>query len=83
MSGQKKKPLMRLLGEFVGHVAHGVKADPAKQVPTAGATHEVRRETTEEMKETPAGQVVLRRTTIDEVVLPPGAGPDDVKPGSR
>lgn len=62
----KKKPLMRLLGEFVGHVAHGVKTDP-----TAPRVEEVRRQTTEEVKETPAGHVVLRRTTIEEVVLPP------------
>jgi hypothetical protein len=72
MSAPKKKPLMRLLGEFVGHVAHGVKADPAAAVREGdGTAHEVRRETTEEVKETPAGQVVLRRTTIEEVVLPP------------
>ncbi len=83
MSAPKKKPLMRLLGEFVGHVAHGVKADPAKPPTTAGAAHEVRRETTEEVRETAQGQVVLRRTTIDEVVLPPGAGPGDVRPDSR
>ncbi len=66
MTAPKKKPLMRLLGEFVGHVAHGVKADPAKP----GHVHEVRRETTEEVRETKQGQVVLRRTTIEEVVLP-------------
>lgn len=66
MSAPKKKPLMRLLGEFVGHVAHGVKADPSKPA----RVHEVRRETTEEVKETKQGQVVLRRTTIEEVVLP-------------
>ncbi|MBX3315598.1 MAG: hypothetical protein KF902_01905 [Phycisphaeraceae bacterium] len=67
-TGPKKKPLMRLLGEFVGHVAQGVKADPGK---LPEKTHEVRRETTEEVKETAQGQVVLRRTTIEEVVLPP------------
>ncbi len=71
MSAPKKKPLMRLLGEFVGHVAHGVKSDPAAVREGHGTAHEVRRETTEEVKETPAGQVVLRRTTIEEVVLPP------------
>jgi hypothetical protein len=69
MTAPKKKPLMRLLGEFVGHVAQGVKADPAKPAAT-GNVHEVRRETTEEVKETKQGQVVLRRTTIEEVVLP-------------
>jgi len=38
--------------------------------------HEVRRQTTEEVEETPAGQVLLRRTTIEEIVLPrdPKAG---------
>lgn len=76
MSTPKKKPLMRLLGEFVGHVAQGVKTDPAKPPhaprgqPPEGTVHEVSRETTEEVKETKQGQVVLRRTTIEEVVLP-------------
>ncbi len=75
-TGPKKKPLMRLLGEFVGHVAQGVKTDPTKP-PATGNVHEVRRETTEEVKETRQGQVVLRRTTIEEVVLPPEGGGDD------
>lgn len=78
MDAPKKKPLMRLLGEFVGHVAHGVKTDP-----NAPRVEEVRRQTTEETRETPAGPVVLRRTTIEEVVLPPGATPGEVHDAAR
>ena len=55
------KPLMRSLGEFFGHVWKGVKSDPGppRQV--------VRREVQEKTVATPGGEVVLRRTTVDEV----------------
>lgn len=71
MAGQKKKPLMRLLGEFVGHIAHGVKADPATGRGTSSVKHEVKREVSEETHETPQGKVVLRRTTIEEIEMRP------------
>ncbi len=66
--GVPPKPLMRSLGEFFGHIVRAVKTDPAK-APAPRA--EVRRETAEETRDTPAGPVTLRRTTIEEIELPP------------
>ncbi len=57
MATEDKKPLMRCLGEFIGHIVHAVKSDSSKQ--------EVNR-TVEEKKE---GNVTLRRTTIDEIEI--------------
>ena len=69
----KKPTIMHSLGAFFGHVWKGVKTDPA-QKPVATRT-----KVEEEVRDTPAGRVVLRRTTIEEVELrpdqvpPPGA----------
>ncbi|TVQ75253.1 MAG: hypothetical protein EA380_11350 [Phycisphaeraceae bacterium] len=60
-------PLARSLGRFVGHLKHAISADVSRN------RHEIRRETTEETRETPSGTVTLRRTTIEEVELPPAA----------
>lgn len=65
--------LLRNLGEFFGHIVHAVKNDPdapaqrddAATTNTEESTH-VR--TTVEEHVSPDGKVVLRRTTIDEVV---------------
>jgi hypothetical protein len=57
MSAEYKKPLMRCLGEFVGHIFRAVKSDVR--------TREVDR-TVEEKKE---GNMTLRRTTIDEIEI--------------
>ena len=65
------KPLMRSLGEFFGHVVKGIRTDPAAP-PARPAPTEVRRPVEEEKR--PDG-VVLRRTVIEEVELPPGAQP--------
>ncbi|MHC4794980.1 MAG: hypothetical protein GWP75_04535 [Planctomycetia bacterium] len=61
MSGQEPKSIMRSLGEFVGHVAKGIRTDPS-----APKVTEVRREVETERR----GDVVLRRTTIEEVEMP-------------
>ncbi|MAD19048.1 MAG: hypothetical protein CMJ52_02360 [Planctomycetaceae bacterium] len=61
MTGQESKSIMRSLGEFVGHVARGIRTDPA-----APKTTEVRREVETERR----GDVVLRRTTIEEIEMP-------------
>lgn len=80
MAAQKKKPLMRLLGEFVGHIAHGVKAEPGGGGVGGvgggggGVKREVKREVSEETRETAQGKVVLRRTTIEEIELRPPTG---------
>jgi len=84
----KKKPLMRNIGEFVGHVAKSIKSDPAPpgagpSVPAdagpeaAGADPAdqpklVRKTVQQHEVHTPRGKVVLRRTIIDEVDPPQG-----------
>ncbi|MDP7006159.1 MAG: hypothetical protein QF718_08130 [Phycisphaerales bacterium] len=57
MSSEHKKPLMRCLGEFVGHIVRAVKSDTN--------SNEVNR-TIEEKTD---GNVTLRRTTIDEIEI--------------
>lgn len=59
-SGSSQKSLMRSLGEFVGHIKRGVRTDPAR-------SNEVRRE--EQVED--LGNMVLRRTVIDEVEIRP------------
>ncbi|HLO41312.1 MAG TPA: hypothetical protein VK176_09835 [Phycisphaerales bacterium] len=65
MSDQgQPKSIARSLGEFFGHVIHGVKTDPARKVV----------KTSEEVEErtTPEGQkVILRRTIVEEVEVRP------------
>ena len=58
MTAHRDKPLMRCLGEFVGHIVKAITSDPQ--------SHEVNRKTQEVVK----GNVTLRRTTIDEIELP-------------
>ncbi len=75
-----RKSLLRNLGEFFGHVAHGITSDPhapkpanpaAKPGPAAPPPREpdviVRSETQERVVPTPDGKLILRRTVIDEV----------------
>jgi|TARA_X000000368_G_C22967744_1_gene683997 hypothetical protein len=57
MSKNRNKPLMRCLGEFVGHILHAVKSDSAKK----GLHRSV--------EEKVEGNVTLRRTTIDEIEI--------------
>lgn len=66
MENPQDKSTMRALGEFFGHVIKGVKTDPSKAAPAATRTR-----VEEETRQTPAGRVVLRRTIIEEIVLPP------------
>lgn len=63
---------MHSLGAFFGHVWKGVKTDPTKPPVVA------RTKVEEEVRDTPQGKVVLRRTTIEEVEL----RPDQVPPGA-
>ncbi len=58
------KSLARSLGEFVGHIWRGVKADPSPDRREVGRTVERDERTTPDGK-----KVVLRRTTIDEIEL--------------
>ncbi len=64
MADPNDKSLARSLGEFFGHIFHGVKTDPSKRV--------VRTDVTTEERQTPRGKVVLRRTTVEEIELRPG-----------
>ena len=57
MSTEHNKPLMRCLGEFVGHIVHAVK-------PQRSAT-----EVSRAVEEKKDGHVTLRRTTIDEIEI--------------
>jgi len=57
MSAEHNKPIMRCLGEFVGHIVRAVKSDVR--------THEVNK-TIEEKND---GKMTLRRTTIDEIEI--------------
>jgi hypothetical protein len=64
---------MRSLGEFFGHIVHGIKTDPSKGAggPEGEPARTVTRQTVEEeTRQTPEGPVVLRRTIIEEVELP-------------
>jgi hypothetical protein len=67
MPAPQDKSLLRSLGEFFGHIAHGIKTDPAKARTVTKKTIE------HESRDTPQGKVVLRRTIIEEVELPPSA----------
>ena len=60
MNDQKKKPLMRCLGEFFGDIAQGVKTNPEAASNRTEVNRTVEQHTTED-------GVILRRTTIDEV----------------
>ncbi len=59
MTAKNDKSLMRNLGEFFGHIVKGVKTDPAEPKDK----QEVRRTVEEEDR----GDMILRRTTIEEV----------------
>lgn len=62
---RKEKPLLRSLGEFFGEVWKGIAADPTK-----GGSRVVSRRVEQHRCETDHGDVILRRTTIDEVIIP-------------
>ena len=59
MGDSKKKPLMRSLGEFVGHIVKAVKTDPGKK----------RTVLDKKTQQEDRGHVTLRRTTIDEIEI--------------
>jgi hypothetical protein len=63
MPSPDDKTIMRSLGEFLGHIWHGVKTDPSKRV--------VRKDVEVESRQTSEGKVILRRTTVEEVELQP------------
>ena len=62
MGHSDNKPLMRSLGEFFGHIVKGIRTDTTPSTADPERT-EVRRETEEEHRE----DMILRRTTIEEI----------------
>lgn len=67
------KSLARALGEFVGHIARAVRHDPTP----AHRTETLRRDVVEEAR----GNMVLRRTTIEEVEYRADDGPTQAPHG--
>ncbi len=64
VADQKPKSIMQSLGEFVGHIAEGIRTDPTKRE-VSRTVEETRRD----------DGVILRRTVIEEVELRPGTKP--------
>ena len=65
MAAAKKKPLMRNLGEFFGYIIKGVRTDLGKQ---PAHKQVINKEVLEQEKE----NMILRRTTIDEIEFKDG-----------
>ena len=59
MTNSENKPLMRSLGEFVGHLYKAVRSDPDTR-------RRVLNKTTQEQRR---GTITLRRTTTDEIEI--------------
>lgn len=62
------KSLMNSLGSFFGHIWKGIRTDPA--APSPPTRRVVKTDTEHEVRDTPQGRVVIRRTTIEEVEIP-------------
>lgn len=75
---KNRKTISRSLGEFFGHIVHGVKADVDAGKPKR---HEIRREVEQREGEVDGKKVTLRRTTIEEIEIE-GAGPADTEQGT-
>ena len=59
MSDSKKKPLMRSLGEFFGHIVKAVRTNPSKEQTVISKS----------VEEEDHGNITLRRTTIEEIEI--------------
>ncbi|MHC4590444.1 MAG: hypothetical protein ACYTAQ_14225 [Planctomycetota bacterium] len=66
MPDQKKKPLMRSLGEFIGHIVKAAKTDPSKQQTVIS----------KDVEEEDRGNITLRRTTIEEIEIHDAKDPE-------
>ncbi len=68
--------LLRNLGQFFGHVVHAIKHDPTAPTTAKAAEPAVEvREVNREVQIARQGEFILRRTTIDEVLLDKQATP--------
>ncbi|MEI7657263.1 MAG: hypothetical protein WCK33_04290 [Phycisphaerae bacterium] len=79
MSQPANKSIMRSLGEFCGHVLKGVRTDPA--APGGPVSRVARERVEEELRDTPAGRVLVRRTVIEEILVP--SAPPNVADATR
>ncbi len=70
---KNRKTISRSLGEFFGHIVHGVRGDLNAAKPER---REVRREVEEREGEVDGKKVTLRRTTIEEIEIEPGQRAD-------
>jgi hypothetical protein len=70
---KNRKTISRSLGEFFGHIVHGVKGEIQQDEPDR---REVRREVEEREGEVDGKKVTLRRTTIEEIEIQPGQQAD-------
>jgi len=59
LTNSDKKPLMRSLGEFVGHLYKAVRSDP-------NTSRRILNKTTQQQRR---GTITLRRTTTDEIEI--------------
>jgi hypothetical protein len=66
---QPSKSLSRSLGEFFGHIWKGVQ-EPVEGTNAPAEKQILRQETTEQVRETEAGKVIVRRTIVEELEIP-------------
>ena len=77
-SRDHNQSFMRNLGEFFGHIARGIRTDPTR---ADSSTREVNRRVQEQRD----GDVIYRRTTIDEIEVrtdPDSSPPPNDAPAS-
>ena len=65
MAAANKKPLMRNIGEFIGHIIKGVRTDAGKK-----SAH--KQVINKEVQEQEDENMILRRTTIEEIEFKKG-----------
>ncbi len=65
MAAAKKKPLMRNIGEFLGQIIKGVRTDTGKKPARKQVINK-------EVQEQEDENMILRRTTIDEIEFKKG-----------
>lgn len=66
MDQKPDKSLSRSIGEFFGHILKGVR----QPVDPPATRQIVRQESTEDVRQTEAGKVIVRRTIVEELEIP-------------
>ncbi len=67
MPDPSKPSLFRSLGQFVGHIAKGVKTDPASEPKTVEKRVEVEERIEQAPEQLGGGKMTVRRTIIEEI----------------